>query len=74
MELERISHSARYRVIISDLNRHPENLWVIFSDPDRCIKCQVNYFSRIFEQQEPFVKTATHKIKRYLYAHPHKKE
>jgi long-chain acyl-CoA synthetase len=30
--------------------------------------------SRIFEQQEPFVKTATHKIKRYLYAHPHKKE
>lgn len=30
--------------------------------------------SRIFEEQEPFVKTATHKIKRYLYAHPHKKE
>ncbi|NIM11380.1 MAG: hypothetical protein GTO45_05235 [Candidatus Aminicenantes bacterium] len=30
--------------------------------------------SRIFVQQEPFVKTATHKIKRYLYAHPHKKE
>ena len=26
--------------------------------------------SKIFEQEEPFVKTATHKIKRYLYTHP----
>jgi long-chain acyl-CoA synthetase len=25
--------------------------------------------SRVFEEEEPFVKTATHKIKRYLYAH-----
>jgi long-chain acyl-CoA synthetase len=29
--------------------------------------------SRIIEQNEPFVKTATHKIKRYLYTHPDKK-
>lgn len=37
---------------------------------------QLSSFSklaRIFEQEEPFVKTATHKIKRYLYTHPHKK-
>jgi long-chain acyl-CoA synthetase len=26
--------------------------------------------SKIIEQEEPFVKTATHKIKRYLYTHP----
>ncbi|MCP5048554.1 MAG: long-chain fatty acid--CoA ligase [bacterium] len=26
--------------------------------------------SRLIEQSEPFVKTATHKIKRYLYTHP----
>ncbi len=26
--------------------------------------------SRLIEQKEPFVKTATHKIKRYLYTHP----
>jgi long-chain acyl-CoA synthetase len=26
--------------------------------------------SRVIEQNEPFVKTATHKIKRYLYTHP----
>lgn len=30
--------------------------------------------SRIIEQKEPFVKTATHKIKRYLYTHPEKKD
>ena len=30
--------------------------------------------SRLIEQSEPFVKTATHKIKRYLYAHPDGKE
>ncbi|MCP4149201.1 MAG: long-chain fatty acid--CoA ligase [bacterium] len=29
--------------------------------------------SKLFEQEEPFVKTATHKIKRYLYAHTEKK-
>jgi long-chain acyl-CoA synthetase len=28
--------------------------------------------SRVIEQEEPFVKTATHKIKRYLYTHPEK--
>ena len=28
--------------------------------------------SKIIEQQEPFVKTVTHKIKRYLYTHPGK--
>lgn len=28
----------------------------------------MSYLTRIVEQQEPFVKTATHKIKRYLYA------
>ena len=28
--------------------------------------------AKVIEQQEPFVKTATHKIKRYLYAHPGK--
>lgn len=44
------------------------------------IKIEVNQqlssfskLSRIIELEEPFVKTATHKIKRYLYAHPHKK-
>lgn len=30
--------------------------------------------TKIVEEEEPFVKTATHKIKRYLYTHPRKKE
>jgi long-chain acyl-CoA synthetase len=30
--------------------------------------------SKIIEQQEPFVKTVTHKIKRYLYTHPGKED
>ena len=27
--------------------------------------------SRVVEREEPFIKTATHKIKRYLYSKPH---
>lgn len=49
----------------------------ILADTRECVNTQLSSFSkltRIYEQKEPFVKTATHKIKRYLYAHPHTKK
>jgi long-chain acyl-CoA synthetase len=48
----------------------------VLADTKECVNTQLSSFSRlssIFEQEEPFVKTATHKIKRYLYTHPAKK-
>jgi len=47
----------------------------LLSETRECVNAQLSSFSklaRIYEQKEPFVKTATHKIKRYLYAHPDK--
>ncbi|MCX6582022.1 MAG: AMP-binding protein [Candidatus Aminicenantes bacterium] len=49
----------------------------VLADTRECVNTQLSSFSklaRIYEQKEPFVKTATHKIKRYLYAHPHTKK
>lgn len=44
----------------------------ILEDTRHGLNAQLSSYSkisRLYEQQEPFVKTATHKIKRYLYAH-----
>jgi long-chain acyl-CoA synthetase len=49
----------------------------VLSETKENINAELSGFSkisRILEQEEPFVKTATHKIKRYLYAHPQKKK
>lgn len=49
----------------------------VLADTREYVNTQLSSFSklaRIYEQKEPFVKTATHKIKRYLYAHPHTKK
>ena len=49
----------------------------VLVDTKENINSQLSSFSklsRILEHKEPFVKTATHKIKRYLYTHPQKKK
>lgn len=49
----------------------------VLADTKENINSQLSSFSkisRILEHKEPFVKTATHKIKRYLYTHPKKKK
>jgi long-chain acyl-CoA synthetase len=49
----------------------------VLAETKESVNLQLSSFSkltRIYEQQEPFVKTATHKIKRYLYTHPKKKK
>jgi len=49
----------------------------VLADTRESVNTQLSSFSklaRIYEQKEPFVKTATHKIKRYLYAHPQNKK
>lgn len=48
----------------------------VLTDAKESVNSQLSSFSRlshIYEQEEPFVKTATHKIKRYLYTHAVKK-
>ena len=53
-----------------------EHIKKVLTDTKESVNTQLSSFSRlssIFEQEEPFVKTATHKIKRYLYTHPAKK-
>ena len=54
-----------------------EHIKKVLADTRENINAQLSSFSkisRILEQEEPFVKTATHKIKRYLYTHPQKKK
>jgi long-chain acyl-CoA synthetase len=49
----------------------------VLADTKENINSQLSSFSkisRILEHEEPFEKTATHKIKRYLYTHPQKKK
>lgn len=49
----------------------------VLTETKDCVNSQLGSFSklmRIYEQEEPFVKTATHKIKRYLYTHTKKKK
>ncbi len=48
----------------------------VLAETRESVNSQLGSFSkltRIFEQEEPFVKTATHKIKRYLYTHSKKR-
>ena len=47
----------------------------VLAETRECVNSQLGAFSkltRIYEQEEPFEKTATHKIKRYLYTHAKK--
>ncbi len=49
----------------------------VLADTKKNINSQLSSFSklsRILEHKEPLLKTATHKIKRYLYTHPQKKK
>jgi long-chain acyl-CoA synthetase len=49
----------------------------VLAETRECVNSQLGAFSkltRIYEQEEPFEKTATHKIKRYLYTHTHTKK
>lgn len=48
----------------------------VLANAKECVNLKLSPFSRlarIYEQKEPFVKTATHKIKRHLYIHPQKR-
>lgn len=49
----------------------------VLLDTRECVNSKLPSFSKLMylcEQKEPFVKTATHKIKRYLYIHPQNKD